>query len=129
MFSLDLETKILRQIDQDVYLEGHGEFLPRWAGFQDLVTYFKRDESSDVMELYVANTRGVSKRVYSTALGDEKSICFVTFFVASPVEAWGTLVGVKEQSIYTARIRLEYLDRDAQEKTMLQENWGVVDRT
>jgi hypothetical protein len=116
LFSLDLETERLRQIDQGVYSEGGGEFLPRWAGLEDLVTYFKRDKSSDVMELYVANTQGVSKRVYSTALGDKKSICFVSFFVASPIEGWGTLVGVKEQSFYTARFRLEYGDRYAEEE-------------
>lgn len=109
LFYLDLEAKRLQKIDEHVYSEGRGEFLPHWAGYQDLVTYFKRvGDPSDTMELYVANTGGISKCIYATSLKEQESTYIYNLFIASPNEAWTTLFRVKEQVWIVARVGLEY---------------------
>jgi hypothetical protein len=109
LYYLDLEAKRLQKIDENVYAEGNAEFVPRWAGYQDLVTYFKRPERdpSDTLELYLANTRGTSKCIFSISLRDKQATRVFNLFIASPKEAWATLVSPKPQTPLPAKIKLE----------------------
>lgn len=108
LFYLDSVNGKINKIDDNVYVNPDDPLSPRWAGFQDLITYIKKqDKHPNTPELYVANTQGISKCIYRPSLSNDKIPYFINFFITSSKEAWATLV-TEEKHLSIVKVKLEF---------------------